>query len=58
MAFGLAGGLMSPVFTALLSSWSYETINLVLGCVALIVGLTASTLIIVLFFLKPQKLNN
>jgi len=45
MAFGLAGGVMSPVFTALLSSWSYETINLVLGCVALIVGLTASTLI-------------
>ncbi|MGD8889219.1 MAG: MFS transporter [Desulfobacterales bacterium] len=45
MAFGLAAGLMSPVFTTLLSSWGYETINLVLGCVALIVGLAASTLI-------------
>ena len=43
MAFGLAAGVMSPVFTALLSSWGYKTINLVLGCVALIVGLTAST---------------
>jgi len=45
MAFGLAAGVMSPVFTALLSTWGYETINLVLGCVALIVGLAASTLI-------------
>jgi hypothetical protein len=45
MAFGLAAGIMSPVFTALLSSWGYKTINLVFGCVALIVGLAASTLI-------------
>ena len=45
MAFGLSAGVMSPVFTVLLSSWSYETVNLVLGGVALIVGLTASTLI-------------
>ena len=45
MAFGLAAGIMSPVFTVLLSSWGYETINLVMGCVALIVGLAASTLI-------------
>ena len=45
MAFGLAAGVMSPVFTALLSSWGYETFNLVLGCMALIVGLTASSLI-------------
>ena len=45
MAFGLAAAVMSPVFTALLSSWGYEMINLVLGCVALTVGLTASTLI-------------
>ena len=45
MAFGLSAGIMSPVFTALLSSWGYKTVNLVLGCVALIVGLTASTLI-------------
>ncbi len=45
MAFGLAAGVMSPVFTALLSSWRYETINLVFGCVALIVGLIAATLI-------------
>jgi OFA family oxalate/formate antiporter-like MFS transporter len=45
MAFGLAAAVMSPVFTALLSSWGYETINLVLGCVALTVGLAASTLI-------------
>ncbi len=45
MAFGLAAGLMSPVFSSLLSSWGYKTINLVLGCVALIIGLTASILI-------------
>ena len=45
MAFGLAAGIMSPIFSALLSSWGYKTINLVLGCVALIVGLAASTLI-------------
>ncbi len=45
MAFGLAAAVMSPVFTAFLSKWGYETINMVLGCVALIVGLTASTLI-------------
>jgi OFA family oxalate/formate antiporter-like MFS transporter len=45
MAFGLPAAIMSPVFTALLSSWGYETLNLVLGCVALIVGLAASTLI-------------
>jgi len=44
-AFGMAAAVISPVFTALLSSWSYETINLVLGCVALIVGLAAATLI-------------
>ena len=44
-AFGIAAAVMSPVFIALLSSWSYETINLVLGCVALIVGLAAATLI-------------
>ena len=45
MAFGLAAGVMSPVFTALLSNWGYKTINLGLGCVALIVGLTASIFI-------------
>jgi OFA family oxalate/formate antiporter-like MFS transporter len=45
MAFGLAAGVMSPVSTALLSNWGYKTINLVLGCVALIVGLTASIFI-------------
>jgi OFA family oxalate/formate antiporter-like MFS transporter len=45
MAFGLAAGVMSPVITALLSRWGYETTNLGLGCVALIVGLSASTLI-------------
>ncbi|MGB5747204.1 MAG: MFS transporter [Desulfobacterales bacterium] len=44
-AFGMAAAVMSPVFTTLLSSWRYETINLVLGCVALIVGLAAATLI-------------
>jgi OFA family oxalate/formate antiporter-like MFS transporter len=43
MAFGLAAAVMSPVFTVLLSSWRYETINLVLGCVALVVGLPAAT---------------
>ena len=31
MAFGLAAAVMSPVFTALLSSWGYETTNLALG---------------------------
>jgi len=45
MAFGLAAAVMSPVFTALLSSWGYEASNLVLGCLALTVGLAASTLI-------------
>jgi OFA family oxalate/formate antiporter-like MFS transporter len=45
MAFGLAAAVMSPVFTALLSSWGYKTTNLALGCVALAVGLAASTLI-------------
>ena len=44
-AFGMAAAVMSPVFTALLSSWSYETVNLMLGCVALFVGLAAATLI-------------
>jgi OFA family oxalate/formate antiporter-like MFS transporter len=45
MAFGLSAAVMSPVFSALLASWSYKTNNLVLGCVALIVGLAAATLI-------------
>jgi OFA family oxalate/formate antiporter-like MFS transporter len=45
MAFGLAAAVMSPVFTALLSSWDYEKINLVLGCVALSAGLAASIMI-------------
>jgi OFA family oxalate/formate antiporter-like MFS transporter len=31
MAFGLSAAVMSPVFTALLSSWSYKTNNLVSG---------------------------
>jgi OFA family oxalate/formate antiporter-like MFS transporter len=45
MAFGLAGAVMSPVFTALLSGWGYETVNRVLGCAALTVGLAAAALI-------------
>ena len=45
MAFGLPAAIMSPVFTTLLSNWGYETLNLVLGCMALIVGLATSTLI-------------
>jgi OFA family oxalate/formate antiporter-like MFS transporter len=45
MAFGLAAAVMAPVFTALLSRWGYATINLVLGGVALIIGLAASFLI-------------
>ena len=45
MAFGLAAAVMSPIFTALLSVWGYETINLVVGCAALAVGLTASVFI-------------
>jgi OFA family oxalate/formate antiporter-like MFS transporter len=44
-AFGLAAGLLSPLFTVLLTSWGYKTTNLVLGGVALIVGLTASLMI-------------
>ena len=44
-AFGLAAAVMSPVFTALMSSWGYVTSNLVLGCVALIAGLAASILV-------------
>jgi OFA family oxalate/formate antiporter-like MFS transporter len=42
MAFGLSAAIMSPVFTALLSSWGYQTVNLVLGCAALTVGLAAA----------------
>jgi len=45
MAFGLAAAVMSPVFTALLSSWGYETTNLALCCAALIVGVAVATLI-------------
>jgi len=45
MAFGLAAATMSPVFSALLSNWGYQRINLVLGCVALTVGLTAAAFI-------------
>jgi len=45
MSFGLAAAVMSPVFTALMSNWGYVMINLALGCVALTVGLAASTLI-------------
>jgi OFA family oxalate/formate antiporter-like MFS transporter len=45
MAFGLAAAVMSPIFTALLSGWGYETINLVVGCAALAVGLAASAFI-------------
>jgi OFA family oxalate/formate antiporter-like MFS transporter len=45
MAFGLAAAVISPVFTTLLTGWGYETTNLVLGCAALIVGVTAATLI-------------
>jgi OFA family oxalate/formate antiporter-like MFS transporter len=45
MAFGLAAAVMSPVFTALLSDWGYEAVNRVIGCAALVVGLTASALI-------------
>ena len=45
MAFGLAAAVVSPVFTALLSRWGYETTNLVLGCAALIIGVAAASLI-------------
>jgi len=45
MAFGLSAAVMSPVFTTLLSSLGYKTINLLFGCLALIAGLTASRLI-------------
>jgi OFA family oxalate/formate antiporter-like MFS transporter len=45
MAFGLAAAVMSPIFTALLSGWDYETTNLVLGCAALIIGVPAAALI-------------
>jgi hypothetical protein len=45
MAFGLSAAILSPVIPPLLSHWGYETINLVLGCIALSVGLAASALI-------------
>jgi OFA family oxalate/formate antiporter-like MFS transporter len=45
MAFGLAGAAMSPVFSALLSNWDYQGINLMLGWVALTVGLAAAAFI-------------
>jgi OFA family oxalate/formate antiporter-like MFS transporter len=45
MAFGLSAAVMSPIFTAFLSTWSYHSVNLIFGCVALIVGLASATLI-------------
>jgi OFA family oxalate/formate antiporter-like MFS transporter len=45
MAFGFSAAVMSPVFTALLSNWSYKAANLMLGGLALIVGLASSSLI-------------
>ena len=45
MAFGLSAAILSPVIPPLLSHWGYQSINLVLGGIALIVGLAASALI-------------
>ena len=45
MAFGLSAAIMSPVFTAMLRHWGYGSTNLVLGCIALIIGIAASFLI-------------
>ncbi len=45
MAFGLSAAVMSPVFTAFLSTLDYHKVNLVFGCVALIIGLAAAALI-------------
>ena len=45
MAFGLSAGIMSPVFTILLSLWGYETTYLVFGLSALIVGFGSSVMI-------------
>ena len=45
MAFGLSAAVMSPIFSILLSKWGYEVLTLTAGCVALTIGLTASTLI-------------
>ena len=45
MAFGLSAAVISPLIPSLLLSWGYETINLVLGCMALTTGLAASILI-------------
>ena len=45
MAFGLSAAIMSPVFTTMLRHWGYGSTNLVLGCVALIIGIAASFLI-------------
>jgi OFA family oxalate/formate antiporter-like MFS transporter len=45
MAFGLSAALMSPVFTAFLSTWGYQKVNLMFGSVALIVGLAAAIMI-------------
>lgn len=45
MAFGLSAAIMSPIFSILLSKWSYETLTLATGCAALFIGLAASVLI-------------
>ncbi len=45
MSWGMAAAAMSPVFTALLSSWGYARTNLVLGCAAVIIGVAAAALI-------------
>ena len=45
MAFGLSAAIMSPVFSTLLTTWGYATLNLTLGCTAFIIVLSASTLI-------------
>jgi OFA family oxalate/formate antiporter-like MFS transporter len=45
MAFGLSAAIMSPIFSILLSKWSYEVLTLATGCAALFIGLAASVLI-------------
>ncbi len=43
LAFGLSAAIMSPVFTRLLGSMSYRSMTLLLGLLALGVGLAASS---------------
>jgi len=47
MAFGLAAAVMSPVFSAFLSSWGYETINLAFSYLGLMYLASAGVILLV-----------